>query len=231
METFACEKELYETKYTVHIGSELEGADVTDQMQTLREDVAFMRGLAEEGRNSPLQGGDILVAAGVFFGAASLVQYAAFTDRVSAAVSNWSWLVSAALFAVALAASIRRSRRMGGPRGANRATDAAWMGLGFAISAIFGAFVLASVRTDQWGIMAMLSPVILALYGAAWCVAGELTGKTWIKAVAGASFILAVAVAWLTGTAEQSLAYAAALVLVALLPGLVLMRQARAARA
>ncbi|MDP8915737.1 MAG: hypothetical protein M3M95_00760, partial [Pseudomonadota bacterium] len=72
--------------------------------------------------------------------------------------------------------------------------------------------------------MFMISPVILALYGAAWSVAGAMTGKTWIKATAGASLLLAIGVAWLTGEAEQPLAYAAALFLVALLPGLVLLR-------
>ena len=204
---------------------------MSDQMQSLREDVAFMRGLAEEGRNAPLEGGDILVAAGLFYGGASLTQYAAMKGLVDPDVSNWSWLVASALFGLALFASIRRTRREGGPRGANRATDAAWTGLGFAIFAIFGAFVLASVRTQEWVIMFMIAPVILGLYGAAWSVAGAITGKAWIKAVAGASLLLALAVAALTGTAEQSLAYAAALVLVALLPGIVLLRRARAARA
>jgi len=202
---------------------------MTDQMQTLREDVAFLRGLAEEGRRTPLYGGDILVAAGAAFGAASLLNYAAARDLVSAEFANWSWIAATLLFGITLVCSIRRSKRELGARGANAVTDAAWTGVGFAIFAIFGGFVLASARTGEWVIMSMFSPVILALYGAAWSVAGAVTGKAWIKAVAGGSLLLAIAVAGLTGEPEQPLAYAAALVLVALAPGLVLMRQARAA--
>ena len=42
---------------------------MTDQNQAMRDDIAFMRTLAEAGREGPLNGGSILVAAGLIFGA------------------------------------------------------------------------------------------------------------------------------------------------------------------
>ena len=40
---------------------------MTDQ-DAIRDDIAFMRALAEEGRNGPLVGGPMLLAAGLSFG-------------------------------------------------------------------------------------------------------------------------------------------------------------------
>jgi low temperature requirement protein LtrA len=55
-----------------------------------------------------------------------------------------------------------------------------------------------------------------------------MTGRTWIKGVAGMSVVLSLVVAWLAGSAEQWLVYGVALLLTAFVPGLVMMRQARA---
>ena len=41
---------------------------MTDQNQAIRDDIAFMRALAEEGRQTPLLGGSVLVAVGLIFG-------------------------------------------------------------------------------------------------------------------------------------------------------------------
>ena len=76
---------------------------MTSHKQTLGEDIAFMRALAEEGRSRPLIGGSILLGSGVLYGTASLLVWAASTygfmnpgtatpnnqaERVSAAATN-----------------------------------------------------------------------------------------------------------------------------------------------
>lgn len=205
---------------------------MTDGLQGLREDVAFMRTLAEEGRNAPLRGGEVSVAAGLTYGGASFLTYAASKGWLGAAFGDaisWVWIAAGVAFFLVLFLSIRRNK---GERGANapanRAANAAWLGVGLAIFAIFGAFIFASARNDQWVMMTLLAPVILALYGAAWAVAGGMTGRTWIKGVAGLSFVLSVLTGWLAGTDEQWLVYGVALLLTAFLPGLVMLRQARA---
>ena len=43
-----------------------------DQMQNVKDDIAFMRALAAEGQRTPLLGGAIMAAAGVIFAIASL---------------------------------------------------------------------------------------------------------------------------------------------------------------
>ncbi len=207
---------------------------MTDGMQGLRDDVAFMRGLAEQGRNAPLLGGSIAAAAGLLFGGTSLLTYARLAGWVDTPVSvlNWVWMGAFFLFMLVLIGVSRATRaRSGRNSTANQASGAAWGGVGFAIFAIFGAFIFASARTQEWIIMTMLCPVILALYGAAWSVAGAMSGKMWMKGVAGLALVLAVATGWLAGEAEQYLLYAVALFATALIPGLVMMRQARAGAA
>jgi len=44
-------------------------------MQSVRDDIAFMRALAEEGRSTPLLGGAIMLTAGLVFGGASLAHF------------------------------------------------------------------------------------------------------------------------------------------------------------
>jgi hypothetical protein len=205
---------------------------MTDGLQGLRDDVAFMRGLAEEGRRAPLLGGSISLAAGLSFGTGSLMTYAVLKGWVGLPLQAISWIWAAAaipFFVVLIGVSRRLGRQAGANSGANRANGAAWTAAGFAIFALFGAFILGSARTGEWIIMALLPPVILALYGAAWTVAAALTDKGWIRLVASGTLVLAVACGWLAGTAEQYLIYGAALLLFAALPGAVLMRQAREA--
>lgn len=204
---------------------------MTDGLQGLRDDVAFMRDMAEQGGAAPLLGGSILAAAGALFAPASLVHWAVASGRLDlgAPAVNLIWLGAAAAFFLAL--FTLKSRMRGAPgaaRGPNRAMGAALKGVGLSSFALWGAFILASVRTGEWVIMDMFSVVILALYGGAWFMAAAVSGRGWLNAVASAAFIIAVATAWLVGRPEFYLAYAVALVLTALIPGLLLTRQARA---
>ena len=205
---------------------------MTDGLQGLREDVAFMRGLAEEGRRAPLLGGSILAAAGAVFAPASIAHWAVVSDRLDLGrfALNVIWLSAAGVFFVALFTLKARLRGApGAAAGTNRATAPVWKGVGLASFALWGAFILASARTGEWIIMDMFSVVILALFGAAWSVAAAVSGRGWLNLVASAALILAVAAAGFVGHPEFYLVYAAALVLTALAPGLALSRQARTA--
>lgn len=205
---------------------------MTDGLQGLRDDVAFMRGLAEQGRNAPLLGGSVLVAAGAVFAPASLAHWAVVSDRWDLPRSGLAviWVAAVAVFLVALFTSKSRMRGQADASSRNnQASGAVWTGVGLASFALWGAFMIASVRTGEFVIMDMFAVIILALYGAGFSVAGALSGQAWLKAVAGAAMLLAVGLALLVGRPEQYLLYALALVLVALVPGLVMIRQARTA--
>lgn len=201
---------------------------MTDGLQGLRDDVAFMRALAEEGRSAPMIGGSMMASAGLIFGIASLVFYAELTGALDLPGTGLIWLVAMVLYAVIGISIILRIRRQPGYNAAaNQATGAAWSSVGYTIFAVWVAFALATVRTGEEVIMYMFSPVIIALYGLAWSVAAAIARKPWMHAIAITAFVAAAATAWYAGEPEMFLVYTAALVLTALAPGLYLMRLAR----
>ncbi|HEX8568815.1 MAG TPA: hypothetical protein VF699_02685 [Caulobacteraceae bacterium] len=199
-----------------------------DQMQAIRDDLAYMRALADEGRRTPLLGGSILIAAGLIYGAAALAHWAVITDVLAVGLAglNVIWGVAVAAFFAAL---FVLKARLGGKPGAaamnNKVSAAAWGGMGGASFAIALSLFAAVYKTGDWIFMGLFPPVIFALYGAAWIVGSALSDAPWMRWVAVASFGAAVASGLLIGTAEQYLVYAAAFFLLSVVPGIALTRQ------
>jgi hypothetical protein len=197
-------------------------------MQVLRDDIAFMRDLAREGGNTPLLFGGVMVAAGLIFGIASVGHWLIASGVLR--VSPWwfmvNWLTAAGVFGVVATRLVRRAgTRQGSNSSANRATGAAWSGVGFAIFASWVGLSAMALTTGDWRVMNAFPVLILALYGAAWFVAGEMSRQGWLKLVALAAFAGAVALGALAASPNLMLAYAACLLLVAVVPGVVLMRR------
>ncbi len=200
---------------------------MTDQIQSLRDDLDYMKALARDGRQAPILGGVMLLVAGIDFAAASFVQYAAIKGLIGIGpnLASLAWLVAMAIFGVAL---ILTKRRTAGQPGAaavtNRAVQAVWMGSGWAIFAVALAIVAMSLRMNSAVPTMFFAPFILAVYGISWTVAAVMSRKTWIWVVALSCYAGTVAMGLLAGTAEQMLAYGIALLLLAAAPGVVLMR-------
>ena len=199
-----------------------------DQTQSLQDDIAYMRAMAQEGRNAPLLSGPIMVAAGIIFGTASLVQWAIQTGMVDVSpwAQLWVWLAAGAAFTVALMLLIRRQNSKPGARSAgNKAVGAAWSGVGFGIFAMWAAFMAAGVTTGNWEMMRVMPIVVFAAYGSAWFVAGTMVGVKWMNWIALLSYAGAVLLGLFSTSVHLLLVYAGLMVFVALLPGLALMRQ------
>ena len=199
-----------------------------EQMQAIKDDLAYMRALADEGRRTPLLGGSILVAAGLIYGTASLIHgamLAGVLDLPPVAL-NVIWGVAVVLFLVALFALKARLRVKPGARSlANKVSATAWGGLGGASFAIGLSLFAAVYKTGDWIFMTLFPPVILALYGSAWIVGSALSDRAWMKWVAVAAFAAAIGSGLLIGEPVQYLAYAAAWLLLSVVPGIALMRQ------
>ena len=197
-------------------------------MKAIRDDIAFMRALAEEGRQAPMLGGGVLVSAGAIFGTASVLQWATLAGLPI--ISPWAplviWLGAGAIFAIAARTVIRRSQRKTGAQASvNRAAGAAWSAVGWPMFAIWVALMAMGYRTRNWAVIDVFPIIILALYGAAWAIAAAMTRKGWMRSTAWGCFAAAVVMGLLAGTPHMFLAYAACLVLFGVIPGLALMRQ------
>ena len=199
-----------------------------EKIQILKDDIAFMRALAQEGRTTPLLFGRVLVAAGLIFGSGAIGHW--LIDSEILKVSDWlflvNWIGAAAIFGIAMTFIMRRARTQPGyGAGVNKATGAAWSGIGFAILASWLGMTSIGMTTGNWEVMDVFPVLIFALYGAAWFVAGTLSNTGWIKLTALGSFGGAVLMGLLSATPYLMLGYAACLILLAVIPGLVLIRQ------
>lgn len=201
---------------------------MSEQPQSVHDDIAFMRSLAEAGRDKPMLGGAILLAAGAIFGTASLVVwYQAAVRSVEGVMYPAVW---GGAFLLYLACLIPLLGRL--PRSANTmqaATGIAWSGAGWAMLFICASLFVLSHRLESAAPMFAIASIFMALYGAAWWVAATLMRRRWMQVCAVGSFVMAVAIAWFSNSHTMWLLYAASLFAFLAAPGLVLMRQARRA--
>ena len=201
---------------------------MTRETQAIQDDIAYMRNLAHEGRHAPLLAGPILVTAAIVFGSTSLIQWAIQSGliRLNPWSQLWIWVVAGAVFAVALTVLIGRIKKKSGFNSAgNKAVGSAWEAVGYGIFVTWLALVALSVKTGNWSWMAVMPTAVLVAYGSAWMIAAAMTRTRWMSMTALAAYVGAVAVAWFVGSPLIYLAYAAVLFAVALVPGLILMRQ------
>jgi len=199
-----------------------------DQIQSVHDDIAYMKALAQEGRQAPLLGGSVLIAAGLVFGLASIIHYGIDSGIIALPPVAYAVLWGAAMlifFAVLTIQSRRFGSRPGAQSAANRAAGAGWMGVGL------GIFVMSlSMAVIGWKVKseipAMIFPsLIFALYGSGWAVSATMSDQKWQWNLAIGCWIAAPLIAFLTGSPLMWLGYAAGLFLFAVLPGVLLVRQ------
>ncbi|HEY5107734.1 MAG TPA: hypothetical protein VII73_13355 [Caulobacteraceae bacterium] len=202
---------------------------MTDQLKTIQDDIAFLKNLAQDGGAPATLGGSIMVAAGLIFGAASLGHWLVQTGRIAA--SPWAyfgiWIGATALFMVVLSALKRRAA--GVKAGGARAAGIAWAGVGCTIFALWGSVAIVAWRAQSTLPALLLPSIILALYGLGWMVGAAVSGKRWIWLTSLASYLMALVLAWVSMTADVMLIFAATLAVLAVAPGIALMRQTRGA--
>lgn len=193
-----------------------------------QDDIAYIRALAQEGRHAPPLNGPFLVAAAVIFGGASVAQWAIQSGvlDVSRWAQLWVWLAAGAIFAVTLSFLIRNTRnKPGATTVRNEAIGVAWSGVGYLIFTVWLSLMAIGFTTGNWTVMQVMPSLVFAAYGVAWLVAAAMSEVKWMNAVGIASFVGAVVLGAVSHTFWVYLVFAVLLMAVALIPGLILMRQ------
>jgi hypothetical protein len=199
-----------------------------DDIQSMKDEIAYIKALAEEGRRTPMLGGGILIAAGLIFGAASIMHWLIDADVLVLPPVAFAalWGGAMLLFFVTLFTLIGRNKgRPGAASTVNRATGAAWMGVGLLIFVMAVSMAVISWRLQSPVPTLMFPSMIFAAYGSAWAVSATMTRSRWQWWLAIGAWISAPLLAALTGTTWIWLAYGAGLFAFALIPGLILVRQ------
>jgi hypothetical protein len=203
---------------------------MTDQTQTVREHLAFMKGLADDKDPLPWGFGAQLLAPGLLYAPTPFLAWANMSGVIDAPASwvQWSW-VPAMLIHIAFCFYLvrREGSASFGPN--KRVFSAAWSAMGATSIAVLIALGVASTKSDA-SLLLLWPPMACAIYGGAWTVIGIAHARLWHGAVAAGCFITAIVCASLIGSAEQWLALGVAVLAWIAAPGLFIMLQARAPR-
>ncbi len=139
---------------------------MNDQISALKDDISFMRSLAQAGQGGPISGGAFLVAAGGIYGAACLAQWAGLHHLagLEPGVTQWSFLAATAVWLVIWIALVaaQKKRALSGAAGANRSFAIGWTAVGAAIMVNVAAVWIAAFKTGDYGLFNTLASSGLA---------------------------------------------------------------------
>lgn len=199
-----------------------------DDIRSMKDEIAYIKALAEEGRRTPVLGGGILIAAGLIFGLASVIHWLVAIGALSVSPVAYGliWLGAMATFFACLVVLIGRNKgRPGAASLVNQAVGAAWMGVGLLIFVMSLSIAVIAWRVQSEILTLIFPSMIFAAYGSGWAVSATMSKARWQWWLAIGAWTAAPAIAALVGTSWIWLAYAAGLILLALVPGVVLVRQ------
>jgi hypothetical protein len=197
---------------------------------TLKDDIAYMRGLAEEGRKGPVLGASILFSCGLIYSVAAVASWLIHSGRipVELPVPGAEWWAAAV---VQIATVIIMSRRFGGraglPNASSRLFGLVWSSLGWAICASAVAIVLLAWNFHQPMVWMAMPAIVMALYGVGWTINARIVQRRWMYGVAAVSYLAAALTAFMIDLPDNLglLAYAGVIFAIICIPGLILMRE------
>lgn len=200
------------------------------ELQSARADLDFMRGIVQPNPGVFAQTGEVYVAAGLLYGAQLLFHWGQIAGWLQPppAVSLAVIVGVTALFLAALTWSLVRHRGRAAGSTANKAVSVAFGTMGMTNLVILGIVGLVAWRQQSWETWLIYGAVVYALQGAAWAVAYTLMKRFWLGLVAAGWFATSLGMAAANGPATYVLISGLGLFLWMLIPGLVLVRQARA---
>lgn len=191
--------------------------------ETIKDDVSFLRNLAEAGQDAPLAMGPYLIAGGGWFGVASLVIGLIEAGIIpgNASLMAMSGVGGLLGFALTLFLLLRRDRGQV-QNLVNDTLGATWSAMGWGIFLFFVAVYLAAIRTGEGTLLNSISLVVLTLYAVAWKISASVSRQAWMNIIVALTALSLLIVALSVGSNYQWLAYAAALFLSGVAPGVYL---------
>lgn len=198
---------------------------MNDTIQTARDDLSFLRGLAEDGPAALARDGALLVTVGAIFSVVTFFYFLTFSGAVTVpvAVEQSAWIAGVVVM-MASGPFIRR-RFPNARSAASRAVRAGMAGVGIGVTVAGLGFILAAWRLGQPHFTLQAFPVAMfTLYGAAWMVAYAARRRLWMGWVAAGCFIVALALGVFAGAPAMWLIMSAALLFLVAVPGWAMMK-------
>lgn len=198
----------------------------------LQADMDFIKHLAVEGRELPLNSGGPLFLAGLIFGLAALLHYALATfDALALVSTGMIWGGAMLCYALGMGVwSFGYRKKHHSPGTKNRIIGVLWGAVGFSIFLITVIFSIIAYRAQNPAIAQAMAPLVLVLYGLGWLITAYIAEQRWINWISAGCVLFALLVAWFVSAPTQILIYALALFGVALVPGWILLKKEQAAQ-
>ncbi|MEM8770310.1 MAG: hypothetical protein AAGD92_01555 [Pseudomonadota bacterium] len=198
----------------------------------LASDLAYVKALAEEGRDTPLVGGIYYVIWGGLVGAAALLVYLhdvgvlssiptlGYSPFLIAFIAGWigSFTIGS-----------RADRKPGARTLGNRTASAVWFAVGICLTGFWLTLMVVHDNFQNAGVppyflFNLMFPVAFGFYGVAFYATATAGRVGWLRIIAlGALVFAALSLAFM-GSVHQTLVGAMGSLCCALLPGLILMR-------
>lgn len=198
---------------------------------SLREDISYLRQMAESGRKGPIMGGIFLAGAGVVFGGACFLDGAMQTGLVPFRIGEGPlWIGAGVVFTLFWLAMVVRMTRLKKPVSSapNATFGVIWSSCGAGVMVAFLTTLLVAEKMHVPAVAAAYVPVIYAFYGTAWFASGALARKRWMFFAGLGSFLFAFVMAMLSATPWLILAMGLGLLALLTLPGIKLVLDERA---
>lgn len=201
-------------------------------MGDLKEDIGYVRRLVEEGKRGPIAGGLFLASAGIVFGLACFIQWAAIRGYLPGAFLRGGrlWSIATAVYMVVWFSLFYLNggfnRRCGQPVSAAEINfGKVWASMALAIVTAIIAIALAVYTTQNKTLLFLVPPMIFAFYGMSWCICAAQSKRRWMYLVSAICYVCTLLLALNSGKIEQLAVMGLALLLTLGLPGLYLMRE------
>lgn len=197
--------------------------------QSLADDLAYIRDLAEAGEKAPLLGGRYLVWWGSLTTLAYLAQYAILERLFGLPPQSLAFLWGGYVI-LGLGGSFSMHRTFGpGKPGAastgNRVSALVWRSAGLFLGAYFtGTFLKAALSAGDYDPFIWSVPLVVGVYGLAQFVGGAIADNRVLILAGQAALIATIPAVMLVGSNVSWLLGAAVAALCVLLPGILLMR-------
>lgn len=198
----------------------------------IHDDLAYVKALAEEGRDTPLVGGIMYVIWGGLIGAAALISYAADVGWINAAFATGYpiWLTAIGLgWVLSFAVGRGAHRKPGATTLGNKTAASVWCAVGIFMTGFWLTLMLVHDNFTGAGVppyflFGLMFPIAFGLYGVAFFATSTAGRVGWLRWVAVAAWIFSGVALALLGSVHQLLVGAIGSFVCAMAPGLILMR-------
>lgn len=204
----------------------------SDPARAARDDLAFLKSLVDGAEHSQGVTGKLFVAAGLLYGLQMVGHWLQATGRIALPpLGNLAIAAGpTAIFLVILTTVLVRERGASQGGSANRAFQAVFSAAGLTNLVLAAVFAPPAIAQHDIRVWLFFPCVVYALQGGAWFATWTLRRRTWMLLTALGYFAFAIAMGATIGQEIYILLAGVGMLLCMVLPGLIMMRQARAER-